>query len=659
MPKSFKYFLVWIIPGLLLLIGLTYIVVPMRMFQTDDEYIQFVDEYLDGIEATAAYAHILSRNSTNTRIHFHFANAWDKSNRKQRVFLADELKQEGILPSDIFQRSIDREEPKVRNAGYFGKACLEFFNDHPNSAMALLDSIDSDSLDGVAYLKGRILLKLNKSDKACDYFNQEIIRGGMIGEAWKFAIRCKGSLSLISSEKMQEVASSAGIPNYFNRYFHYSRGSFGGYFRAVSREWLGCFHFPGVIVAFIILVFWSFYLVQLNRLANVRFSAQLIALIGGAISVLFVFIIGDLFQITLGVGYENSLFGTLLRAIFDIGLIEEASKMLLIILVIWIFRKSELSPASIIALASMVGLGFTFSEDSSYFDSKSLDIITSRSLIAGCLHMAWSSIAIYGYVQVKYRLSKRGRYWLIPAYFLLAVALHGLYDYWLIESVLYRLRFLSIIISAFSIVLWVTIYTNALNNSNSYFNRDTLNISKLNVQLMVLFSGVVYLEYLVNALIYGPNLAMDVVAQSFETALIAIPVLAFSLSRIDIAPGGWISLDILINRYIQLYRELFNHEFMLSPFNRFECDVSLFPESGTFVKRVTIFEDNTWYFFENGQPQSKQKYILIQAKTQGANLVKGKSLVHVRLVPTDIDLNRIDFDIKEFKFLGWGVLEPK
>lgn len=644
------------LPGLLLLIGLTHLIVPTRTLQTDKEYIHFAEEYLDGIEAAEAYARILSRDSTNTRIQIAFAKTWHRSNKRQRVFLADQLKHEGILPSDIYQRCIEGEQSDVRNAGFYGLACLAFFDERPHAARALLDSISTRDLDGLAYLNGRVAIKLKENDRACSFFKQEIARGGMIEEAWRFAILCEGPISAARIEKVKEEVGNSAIPNKYYRYIQYSNGTIGGYFRAVFQQWVNGFHFPGVIVALLVLILWSVYLMQLNRLAEVRYSAQLLALVGGIASVVFVFIMGDVFHFSFGMGYQHSPLGTFLRTIFDIGLIEETSKLIPVVLVLLVFRKSDWSPASIVALASMAGLGFTFSEDSSYFDSKSLDIITSRSLITGCLHMAWSSIAVYGFVQFKFRSTQRGKYWLIVFYFLLAVVLHGLYDYWLIEDTVYRLRFLSIVISALSILLWVTFYTNALNNSNAYAKRDVSGMSRLNIGLLVIFSGIIYLEYLVNALIYGPSPAWEVFSQNFESALIAVPVLAFSLSAIDIAPGGWISVDTLINRYIQPGRELFNCRFKLRPYSRTADVGSLFPETGRIVKRLTIQEDNAWYLFESSIEHVRQA-VLIRAKKEATNLVKGESIVHVRLPSADLDLDRTDFELAEFKFLGWGVLE--
>ena len=87
MSKTLKAVLFGILPGFFLLLGMLYVAVPDRSFQSDEEAYEFARQYLKGVPAVELYADLLARNPNDSRLALAAAQAWSEADQKERVFL--------------------------------------------------------------------------------------------------------------------------------------------------------------------------------------------------------------------------------------------------------------------------------------------------------------------------------------------------------------------------------------------------------------------------------------------------------------------------------------------------------------------------------------------------------------------------------------------
>ncbi|MCB0569348.1 MAG: PrsW family intramembrane metalloprotease [Phaeodactylibacter sp.] len=223
-----------------------------------------------------------------------------------------------------------------------------------------------------------------------------------------------------------------------------------------------------------------------------------------------------------------------LYCVFAIGGIEELCKILPVLILLLIRKSPVDEPYDYILYASVSALGFAFVENIDYIFYSGLRNIGGRALYAAVAHMTFTSIFCYALMLWRYGYSRIKGVVLLPLFFLLAMAAHGFYDFWLINNWVVEYQALTTVFFLITVHLWVTMKNNAINVSNYYSPDASLNNDSLRYYLIISLAGLLMLGYLAAVLMYGRAAAnrylfFDILAYGY-----LIFYLAFGLSRYKI-----------------------------------------------------------------------------------------------------------------------------
>ncbi|MDP3558018.1 MAG: PrsW family glutamic-type intramembrane protease [Bacteroidota bacterium] len=184
--------------------------------------------------------------------------------------------------------------------------------------------------------------------------------------------------------------------------------------------------------------------------------------------------------------HENGEFiNDILYSIIGVGLNEELSKIIGVIFVLTIFRKRLDEPIDIFIFAGVTAIGFAMIENFKYFSLYGIRIITPRTFYSSLEHIINTTIIVYGFY--RYKIFKKGNHYInILVSVSLAIASHGLFDFFLIDGFLgYFTVFISIIIYLFGINFWIQMLNNA-NNYSKFFDYDKIHFNE-NIFFRLLF----------------------------------------------------------------------------------------------------------------------------------------------------------------------------
>jgi|GEM_PF-2321794 len=648
-----------LLASFMLIFCLLYWLIPQPTFTTDEEAFKHIQTYEKGVMACERLSELIVKTPNNPSYQYLFQKEWSQSEKTDRVFLKDRLITNGLFPDQINQRDRHSTISEIRDGALFGIACSYFFQNQFSSAELYIDSISNNNHPGLHFLKGQLALKSNNQTTATNFFLKEIERSGMVTESWDELLRLKPLNELEKIKNDHDQLKEQAIPSYRYRHESFSNHELFGYiFIELKSTYERSSRF-GLLAVILIFFTWFLYLKRLHRIADITMRFQLLAFIGGTASIILTQYGYDLYWWELGFEKNGSVISILFDSVLRIGLIEESSKLVPVIILAAMTSKQPKSPFWFVGLAAMSGLGFSLFEDMLYFESQSLHIISSRSLIAGGLHMAWSSLAVYGFVQYRYRTDKKSSVTAIPLYFFTAVVLHGIYDFWLFIPGRYNLYFMAYVLMIISIILWVGVLNNCLNNSNN--GEMVVYDSFTNyIALLISFSSIILLEFAISAMLHGASNSLDTFYSSSSIGLFAIPFLAYGLSNLDIAPGGWQPIYRSIHKSIQNPLFIVGKEFSLKAYRRTGPLSEMLPLRGEINRRICLSNDNQWYLFcqdlDLAGPYQNKKMLLIKNKDSDKPMGVTKVIVHVRMVDSLETLQENETKLSDFKFLGWGEL---
>ncbi|MBA3681528.1 MAG: PrsW family intramembrane metalloprotease [Bacteroidetes bacterium] len=198
---------------------------------------------------------------------------------------------------------------------------------------------------------------------------------------------------------------------------------------------------------------------------------------------------------------ENGEFvNDLLYAVFAVGLNEEFSKIIGVIIVLTIFRKKIDEPIDILIYAGITAIGFAMIENFKYFSLYGIKIITPRTFYSALEHIINTTLIVYGFY--RHRLFNKGNHLVnIIVASSIAVASHGLFDFFLMEGALGNLTvFLSIIIYLIGINFWVQMLNNA-NNYSKFFDYHKIHYTNTIFKRLVFWYALTVIITFVNNLI--------------------------------------------------------------------------------------------------------------------------------------------------------------
>ncbi len=221
---------------------------------------------------------------------------------------------------------------------------------------------------------------------------------------------------LINDEKYKSK-----ISNYLKLKYYKETGNYIKYLYYHLLSFLDYTSILSIIAALILMVFWSILIL--------KFDYRKISLWKCALSFFFgivAILTTTLLQaITPEVTAEIPFFHYLILFFVKVGPIEEISKILPVILMIYLLNLKD-KPSEIVIYGSLVALGFATIENMQYLSMYGFNLIFSRFVFSVLLHITLTGIfsfALYQYYNLSIKLSR-----LIKIFLLIAFS-HGAYNF--------------------------------------------------------------------------------------------------------------------------------------------------------------------------------------------------------------------------------------
>ena len=289
----------------------------------------------------------------------------------------------------------------------------------------------------------------------------------------------------------------------------------------------------GLLGAVLVLGVWFVYLHQIDGFEPTRLWYSVIILAGGMIFSCFVPPLYDAFA--LGFRPNGTYLNDLFYYVLAVGLIEETLKIIPVILVIRLTPAIE-RPVDYIIYGSMSALGFAFMENLLPGSEWKLRAISTRALGAVILHMAETSLVMYGLFYSTYRVKKRRLQYFFLA-FGAACALHGIFDFFTAKG----LGVLGLLIMIYCIRQYGIFINCALNLSER--NREPPKRQlDLTAYLCYSLTAIIMLQYVIIAVTYGPSNANSAFLGTAFFSYFLIFLILVYLGNFEIQKGQWLSL---------------------------------------------------------------------------------------------------------------------
>jgi RsiW-degrading membrane proteinase PrsW (M82 family) len=521
-----KYTIIVLIPTILIII-LIHIIVPEP--NKND-----MGDYIDKAFATKNYRiarkeswRLIKTDFTNIKYHLDYIYANHKSSRK-RDLTPYYLSYHGSPDSEIADLAI------------YALGYIKMLAQDETAALNSFLKVKNIELKYLNNSIGLCYSALKEYEKAKYYLRREIELNGYVHGALNNYAEI-----LIREKNIPEINRLLAHPElrkeiiYHNkRQFYYLTRDVYSYFATILKSQQQHIIIEGIIGALLITVIWFIFVRRLDIFEPEKMKYLLLALVLSAVISEFTYLLYDFSAITLQFRLEGSPAHEFFYCVMGIGLIEEAIKIIPVLL-IFFFTKEINEPVDFIIFAAVAALGFAFIENLGYFDNSGLTRITGRAMTATMMHMVLSTISIYGLVL--YRFKKSSSIWIL-AFFLTACFLHGLYDFGLLTTSSMQLAFwfISVFLLILSLIIFNQIIRNTLANSKFCHIGNGTERLRQNVRLVIYnISYIFVVQYAILAIKFGVELADPMLDYDLIFTYIYICVLSVCLNRFKLKQGDW------------------------------------------------------------------------------------------------------------------------
>ncbi len=476
---------------------------------------------------------------------------------KHRLYISSALKQ--VKSKDLklenhaiyyqYQQYTHSDDPNTVDIGYYG---LGFSFSQERNYQAAIDNYTKVSNHNLKYLNNSIGFcynHLGKTQTAEQYFKLEIKNNGNLAGAYYNLLKIYKKQNQLDEicELLNTESAQKYIPVATKRICYLYQHNYTDYIKTTFLYFKNC-DIYSLISSLMITIFWLIYLKKLDVFEPERNSSLLITFILGIVTATSCLFVYDIFALYFKFSLEHSILNNLTYSILCIGLIEEGTKFLTFFLVLKFTRQVNESVDYII-YPGIAALGFAFTENLSYLNSFGLNSIVTRAIMSVLLHISLSVIAVSGIIYAKYKNNGSGtiKYFILS--FSLAVILHGLYDFFLINDSVRHFRILYFVILMFSVLYFGITIRNSLNHSEFYGNITC--ITPLNILIYGMFS-IMLTQYFMVAQSSGANYANTSMLGPFVIILYLSFQIFAILGSIKIEKGKW-------------YKIFGPHKFSISP----------------------------------------------------------------------------------------------
>ncbi len=196
-----------------------------------------------------------------------------------------------------------------------------------------------------------------------------------------------------------------------------------------------------------------------------------------------------------GMGFNGEFFNDFFFSILGVGVTEEFSKLVGVVIVFFLLKKRINEPLDYLIFGGVVALGFSVRENFIYYYNYGAQLITGRTFISCLVHIINTSIAVYGLYRA--RIFNKGNTYL-NAFIGISVAIvsHGLFDFFLTQPLIGSLTpFLSSIVYLVGINFWIQMINNCTNFSPFFDYRKIVSVTKLYQTILLWYLIVLLVEF--------------------------------------------------------------------------------------------------------------------------------------------------------------------
>ena len=627
----------------------------MNLFFSNPSYQSLEEELEEHIilgdiqNQNITYWKLLQKDSTIISNHFNFLKTYFQ------LPLAPNGKGRGTFKEynevvDYYRRLLSSSNSEVRDIGKFGRGMFFYHSGYVEEALTSFTNIYNQELPYLNYIYGSYF-RFGQYSKAIKYLKREISINSINKDSYRelantyFLMEQPYKLdSLLSNPVFFEHAT-----NQVKRYAYFKTKKIKAYSNAIFSRFFEGVNAYGFLGALLILIIWFSYLLFIHRYLKKRWGTAMLILFLGMIFAFGTSLLTDFNSYVLGYSLKDEFFNDFIYCILGIGAIEELMKIIPLFLVM-LFSKNLKEPIDYVVFASISALGFAFVENLIYFDEGGLKTIQGRSLSSTVTHMFNSSLIAYGIAIGKFA-KKKNWGWYCLFFYLLSSTFHGFYDFWLINSLARVFSFITFIWLLVSMVLWVSVINNCLNNS---YNRSiiwTYNPDRLNSYLLFGLSTIFLLEYFLVAWRFNADVANAELKKDLSSGFFLLIFLTAKLSKFDVIPNYWAPLKFWDwNTLFSIPRvepkrfdlkEIIGVKIELRNYGDYGVLSGHLPVYGEVVKRELLSWEKDWYLVKLDKPLKvawkQQHFILLKTKDENdVFLNRNAQPVQVRLV------NKID-----------------
>ena len=430
-------------------------------------------------------------------------------------------------------------DPALTHIGHYGLGYIAVHEKDYEEAKKHYLRVDDEEFPYVNCSLGHVLLKQRDYENAKRLFCEEIRLEGNLDGA--YANLGQALLRTAEYEELDKLlddpAAAERVGKNCLRINHLVQGEYWPYVLYVVK--IRRFNFAGLICACLVLAVWFFYLRRLDAFEPERYRDLLIVLAMGMLFTELAIPLYDLALVFLNFTVNGAKGNDLLFCIFGIGLIEETVKILPVLIMLkW--SKAINESVDLVIYACVSALGFAFMENLLYFHPNGLTAVGGRALMAVLGHMSLSTIAISGLLWARYNPGRTR----VPAWvcfgttFLAACILHGVYDFFLIAEGMGLLILISPLILLFEVDQFGRIINTALNHSEFLPQKRKIVVDHSDY-LVCALSGILMLEYVTLAVLYGPVNVNMTFGYRLVLLFIALLIIASHLGSFQIRPKRW------------------------------------------------------------------------------------------------------------------------
>ncbi|MEI8138111.1 MAG: PrsW family glutamic-type intramembrane protease, partial [Bacteroidota bacterium] len=425
-------------------------------------------------------------------------------------------------------------------------------------------------------------------------------------------------------------------------------------------------------------IMWIDYFRRIDVFEREKIGILVVALIIGCLTPFICLYFYSLFH-KIGFHENGTFINDIFYSIIGVGLNEELSKIIGVIIVLTIFKNKIEEPIDVLIFAGVTAIGFAMVENFKYFSLYGIKIITPRTFYSSLEHIINTTIIVYGFY--RYKLFKKGNNLVnILVSASVAIASHGLFDFFLMDSFLGHFTvFFSIIIYLIGINFWIQMLNNA-NNYSDFFDYNKINYTeKIFYRLLFWYSITIMITFVNNFIVSNfktsiLNFLLSLLSDGFLFLIVMLRA-----SRFKIYKQKYFSIKIqfpfyftknndedfiipLLNLPFKIRGEnqkehvptkFINRSIVLVPLNKNKSFLNK-PVTATITDKYLLFDDVVVYsVLFNEEIIDKKSLFLLKPKTRGLTEIDGSFPIEglYRVNKEVVDLAMVD--IKSIKLLEW------